>query len=187
MNLKDVHVNAKEIRKVLSLRSFPLAIKMLKSKEDIPGEAERPVRDMGYHLDLCQAFSMSHWGAKKTVTMLKEDMWCFEPVVGYRLVEPPQEFLEGDNRFPDSIMTREAAANWARSFPRLRVGEYVGIVSSPLDECSFEPDVIIIYCDPAQLTQILIAKNCVDGGDVSCRMSGHAACVYAVVPILQND
>jgi len=185
MNLKEVHKNTEEIEKALRLRVSPLAIKMLRSEADIPEDAKRPVKDMGYHLDLCQGFSMSRWGGE-TIAMLKDDMWCFEPVVGYGLAEPAQDFLEGHNRFPWSAMTQEAGKNWAQSFPRLKVGEYIGIVSAPLEKCNFEPDVFIIYCDPAQLTQLLIAKNCIDGGDITSTLSGHAACVYAVVPVLQK-
>jgi len=185
MDLKNMHKNAKEIRRKLGLRTYSLAIKMLESESDIPEEAKRPVRDMGYHLDLCQGFSISRWEGK-TIAMLKEDMWCFEPLIGYGLAEPPQYFLEGNNRFPQSAMSREAGRNWAQSLPRLKVGEYAGIVSAPLQKCSFEPDMFVIYCEPAQLTQLLITKNCIDGGDITCTLSGHAACVYAVVPVLQN-
>ena len=185
MELESIHENAKRLMEILRLRTPPLAIKMLKNEAEIPPNAVRPLRNMGHHLDLCQAFAMSRWGGK-TIAMLKEDMWCFEPVVGYGLAEPPQEFLEGENRYPFSIMTREAAKKWAHSFPRLKVGEYVGILSSPLVKCTFKPDLFITYCDPSQLTQLLIAKNCIDGEDITCRLGGHAACVYAVVPVLQN-
>ena len=185
MDLKQVHENAEEIMKMVRLQTYPLAIKMLKSDADIPEGAERPMRDMGYHLDLCQGFAMSRWEGR-TIAMLKTDMWCFEPVVGYGLAEPAREFLDGHNRFPSSAMTLEAGRNWARSFPRLRVGNYIGIVSAPLEKCRFEPDLFVIYSDPSQLTQLLIAKNCIDGGDVTCTLSGHAVCVYAVVPVLQD-
>jgi len=185
MELETIHNNAKDIMEILRLRTSPLAIKMLKTEGEIPPNAIRPLKDMGHHLDLCQAFAMSRWGGK-TIAMLKEDMWCFEPIVGYGLAEPPQEFLNGENRYPNSIMTREAARKWANLFPRLEAGKYIGIISAPLTKCSFKPNLFVIYCDPSQLTQLLIAKNCLDGEDITCRLGGHAACVYAVVPVLQN-
>ena len=63
-----------------------------------------------------------------TLAMLKEDKWCFEPVIGFGMAEPPQYFLDGYNRFPGSVATLEAGSNWARAFPRLEVGEYIGVV-----------------------------------------------------------
>ncbi|MHA1410678.1 MAG: DUF169 domain-containing protein, partial [Candidatus Odinarchaeia archaeon] len=94
MDLENLHKNAESIWKKLRLRTHVLAIKMLKDIKDIPKEAKRPVKDLGYHLDLCQGFAMSRWEGE-TIAMLKEDMWCFEPVVGFGLAEPPKFFLEG--------------------------------------------------------------------------------------------
>jgi len=32
----------------------------------------------------------------------------------------------------------------------------------------------------------LVAKNCIDGEDVNCILSGNNSCIFAVVPVLQN-
>jgi len=185
MDLKDIHKEAEDIWRKLRLRTHILGIKMLKDKNDIPKEAKRPIKDWGYHLDLCQAFAMSRWEGK-TIAMLKDDMWCFEPVLGFGLAEAPKIFLQGNNRFPASAMNQKAGKNWAQSFPRLKLDKYIGIVSTALDKCNFNTDIFIIYCDPSQLTQLLIIKECLDGLSVNCTLSGHAACVYAVVPVIQN-
>lgn len=185
MDLKELHQYAEDILQALRLKTYPLAIKMLKAEDEIPKEAIRPVRDMGYHLDLCQGFSRTRWEGK-TMAFLKEDMWCFEPAVGYGLAEPPKAFLEGHNRYPATAKTLEAGSNWAKSAPRLDVGIFVGIVSAPLNNCSFEPDMFLLYCDPAQLTHIMIAKNWIDGSDITTTLSGHAGCVNAIVPVLKN-
>jgi uncharacterized protein (DUF169 family) len=185
MGLKDIHKKAEDIWEKLRLRTHILAIKLLRDVNDIPKGAIRPIKDLGYHLDLCQSFAMSRW-AGETIAMLKEDMWCFEPVVGFGLAEAPEIFLQGNNRFPASAMNQKAGKKWAQSFPYIKLAKYIGIVSAPLSQCSFEPDMFIIYCDPSQLTQLLIAKECIDGISVNCTLSGHAACVYAVVPVIQN-
>lgn len=186
MDLKELQKHAKETVEAMHLKTYPLAIKMLQSEAEIPEGAIRPVRDMDTHLDLCQAFSMSRWDGK-TMALMKEDMWCFEPVVGYGLAKPPKAFLEGRNRFPATARTLEAGSNWAKSFPRLEVGLYTGIASAPLNTCNFEPDLFMIYCDPSQLTYILIARNWIDGDNITTTLSGHAGCVSAVVPVLTNN
>jgi uncharacterized protein (DUF169 family) len=174
MNLKNIHEKSEELMNLLRLKSFPLAVKLLEDEKSIPSESKRPVKDWGYHLDLCQAFSMSRW-EEKNIAMLKKDMWCFEPVVGYGLAEPPEDFLKGNNRYPFSAMSQKAGEKWATSLPKMQVGQYIGIVSASLRKCTFEPDVMMVYADPSQITQILIAKNCVDGEDISCSLSGHMA------------
>jgi uncharacterized protein (DUF169 family) len=184
--LKKMNQDAETVYQMTRLRTYPFAVKMIKDENEIPEGAIHPLKDLGYHLDLCQAFTRSRVEGK-TMAMLKEDMWCFEPVVGFGLAEPPEEFLEGENRYPASIMDKEAARLWARNtLPRLEAGVYKGVVSAPLNTCDFEPDIFVIYCDPEQLTQLMIAQNAIDGRDLDCSLAGHAACVYAVVPVLQK-
>ena len=185
MNLAELREAAAGVEAILRLQTFPLAVKMLKSEDEVPQEAKRPLRDLGYHLSTCQVFSMSRRQGM-ALAQLKEDMWCVEPVLGYGLAEAPEFFLEGNNRYPGTARTPEAGKAWALAFPRLRPGDYVGVVSAPAKQASFEPDLIMIYCDPSQLTQLLIAKNWMDGLDVDSKLSGHAACVYAVVPTVQT-
>lgn len=169
----------------LRLKSRPIAVRMLKSAEDIPNGSIRPLKDMGHHLSLCQAFSMARRQGL-SIAMLKEDNWCFEPVVGLGFEAPPAEFLEGANRYPGTAKTVEAGSRWARQMPKFPAGKYAGLVFAPLDKANFEPEMVILYCDPAQLTQIMIAVNWIDGNDVTCVLSGHSACVYAVVPVIEN-
>jgi uncharacterized protein (DUF169 family) len=174
-----------ELQQRLRLKTFPLAVKLLEKEADIPHGAQRPLRDLGHHLSVCQAYQISRREGT-VVAMLKEDMWCFEPVVGYGLAEAPSYFLEGHNRFPDDVTTLEAGRHYAEQFPRLELGRYIGVVSAPLKTSDFEPDLVLIYCDSAQLSLLLLARECKEGYNLKCALSSHAACVYAVVPALQN-
>ncbi len=174
-----------ELERMIRLPTFPLAVKLLTEEAAIPEGAERPLRNLGYRIPLCQGYAMSRKDGK-TTAMFKEDMTCFEPVVGYGWVEPPQYFLEGYNRFPEDVKDLEAGRNYARDFPCLAVGKYTGIVSAPLTTVSFEPDLVMLYCNPAQLSLLLLGKEYQDGHDLKCSLSSHAACVYSVVPIIKG-
>jgi len=185
MTMQSLRDTAEGIEDVLRLQTFPLAVRMLRSEREIPDGAERPLRDLGYHLSSCQIFSLSRRDGM-TLVQTKEDMWCYEPVIGYGWAEPTEVYLEGLNRFPKSARTLDAGRTWARAMPKLEVGACVGVVSAPAKTAAFEPDLVMIYCDPSQLTQLLIVKNWLDGLDVGSQLSGHAACVYAVVPTLQS-
>ena len=87
VNLKVYQEYGDELERRLRLKTFPLAIKMLESEKDIPEGAKRPLKDFGHHFSLCQVFQMSRREGR-TMAMVKEDHWCFEPVVGYGLGEP---------------------------------------------------------------------------------------------------
>ncbi len=177
---------AERIEEHIRPMSYPLAIKLLESEKDIPEGAIRPKRDFGTCLSTCQCLALSRkFGT--TIVQLKEDMWCPEPVIGFGLAEPPQYFLEGNNRYPDGVETLEAGANWAREFPRFEVSKYIGVVSAPLKTSNFEPDLAVIYCNSAQLLRLLLGIAYKDGRDITTRLGGHAACVYAVVPAMEKN
>ena len=185
MKLSVLHKYGEELEKRLRLQTFPLALKLVTTEADIPEVAKRPMRDFGYHLPLCQGFAMSRRGGE-VMAMLKEDMLCFEPVIGYGMAEPPQYFLDGHNRFHQDVETLEVGGNYARAFPRLEFGRCIGIISAPLTTASFEPDVVMLYCNSTQLNLLLLGIAYKDGRDVTSILSSHAACVYAVVPVIQR-
>lgn len=186
--VKDYGQLASKLKKLLYMKTEPLGIGLVKSGEKKPEGFIEPFKDLGYHLSTCQAWSFSRRRKMALIESI-EDMWCFEPVMGLGFANPPDIFLKGHNRFPDTASSLEAGKEWASNMPRFPVGEYESITSAPLSYYgeNFSPDVVVLYCDPAQLTQIMVAVNWIDGKDIYTRISGHAACVYAVVPVIQNN
>ena len=183
--VNTLHKYGEELEKRVRLKTFPLAVKLIEKEGDIPEGAVRPLRDLGYHMPLCQAFATSRREGT-LMAALKQDMLCFEPVVGYGMAEPPQYFLDGNNRFPQDVESLEVGKNYATDFPRLPVGKYIGVISAPLNTTSFEPDLVVIYCDSAQLSLLLLAREYKIGYDLKQSLSSHAACVYSVVPAIQT-
>jgi len=186
MVLKVIQEYGEKIEKYLKLNTFVLAEKYLESKTNIPSESKRPKKDLGYKLSLCQALAISRREGTP-FTMLKEDMWCFYPVIGLGIEEAPQFFLKGNNRFPESARTLEAGAKWAKMLPHFELGKYVGMTFSPLSKTTFKPDLIMFYCNPTQLSQILRAVIWIDGNDIYSRLPGDAGCIYAIVPAMKNN
>jgi len=183
VTLEEVHELGTEIERWLRMRVHPIAVKMLKGREDVPGDAIIPTRDWGHKFSLCQAFAKAQRDGI-TVAMFKEDMWCFEPVVGLGLAESIPYFEEGNHRYPDSVRTLEDAGEWCRNMPHLEYGLYKGIVVAPVNTCSYMPQVVTMHVNGMQMSQLLIVKNWIDGRDVHSQLSGHAVCNYAVVPPL---
>jgi len=184
-SLDAIHEYAGSLENLLRLKTLPLAVKLLGKGEEIPEGAKRPRTDYGYRFLTCQGFSESR-RAEASIVQTKDEMWCFEAAMGYGFIEPVEYFLEGNTLFPHAVVTLEAAKVWAQTFPRLEYSKYTAIVSAPLAKANFEPDLLMIYCDSIQLTQLLKARTWIDGRDIACRMSGHGACVHAVVPVIQT-
>jgi len=186
MKLTDLQKYGKKIEDLLHLQTYCLGIKLLKNEKELPEGTLRPLKDFGHHLSLCQSFARSR-RERLTIALFTEDNWCFEPIAGFGFEKLPGYFFEGHHRYPGASRTQEAAQTWVKGFPRLEYGLYKGIVSAPLTTINFEPDLIILYCDPAQLTELLTAVNWIEGEDLHPVLSGHSACVYSVVPVIKND
>ncbi len=174
-----------ELERRLRLKTFPFAVKLLKEEADTPAGAVRPKRDLGCHLSLCQGFAMSRREGK-TVAMFLEDMWCYSPVLALGIAKPPEYYLEGNTYFPVHVRTLELAANLAKHFPRLEYGKFIGIASAPLKKADFEPDLVIIYCDSAQLRSLLAGIKYNEGELVTSTLEPASACVQATVPVLRS-
>jgi uncharacterized protein (DUF169 family) len=46
--------------------------------------------------------------------------------------------------------------------------------------------VVTVYCDSTQLCLLLLGREYKDGYNLKCEISGHAACVYGVVPAIKT-
>jgi uncharacterized protein (DUF169 family) len=183
--LKEYNRCGEELESFLLLRTSPIAVKMIEQEQDITAEAIRPSRDRGVHLAQCQAFAMSR-REQATVALLKEDNWCWAPLIGYGLVEMPEFCTGGDVYFPHFVESREAAKRLGRAFPHLEYGKYIGIVSAPLKTAGFEPDLVLIYCNPAQIRTILLAVKYKEGALVTSEFDPIDSCIFSTVPVLKT-
>ncbi len=168
-SLKEYNSYGEDLERLLLLRTSPIAVKMLEKEEDIPEGAIRPKKDRGYHLAQCQAFAMSR-RQRASVAMLKEDNWCWAPLMGYGLVENPHDSFVDEHAY----------------FPCLECGKYIGIVSAPLKTANFEPDLVLIYSNTAQLRSILSVVKYREKALVHSEFDPIDSCVYSVVPVLLN-
>jgi uncharacterized protein (DUF169 family) len=174
-----------EMEKLLHLRTVPIAVKMLEKEKDIPKEAIRPKRDRGYHLAQCQAFALTRRN-RETIAMLKEDSFCWAPLIAYGLVEAPEIFLEGNIFYPALVSTLEASKKVSKHSPFFEYGKYIGILSGPMSTASFEPDVVLIYSNTTQLRVMLMAIMYKKGDMVTSEFNPLDSCIYSVVPVIQK-
>ncbi len=183
LSLSDLNSFGEEMERRLQLPTSPVAVKLLEKEGDIPAGAVRPKKDRGSHLALCQAFAMSR-REKATVAMLKEDHWCYMPVIAFGLSEPPDFFLQGNTFLKVMVGDAKAARDLAEAFPRLECGKYIGVLSAPLSRTLFEPDVVVIYCNTNQLRCLLSAVKYKDGYVVQSTLDPGGACLQSTVPVL---
>jgi len=169
-----------DLEKLMSLKTYPVAIRFLRSETEIPRGAVRPKKDRGQHYAMCQAFAVARRQGT-TLAMFIEDHWCFEPLISYGLVETPKDYLEG---FTNSffIADKEAAAKHAQEMTRLPYRKYAGMVLGPLKNANFIPDLTMIYSNTAQLRHLLFSLRYTKGTQVTSTLDPIGSCVHSVVP-----
>ncbi len=184
ISLETFHSYGADLERLMLLKTYPIAIKLLKSEAEIPQGAVRPKKDRGEHYAMCQAFAVARRQGT-TMAMFLEDHWCFEPIISYGLVETPQDYLEG---FTNSffIANKEAAAKHAREMTRIPYRKYGGMVFGPLKTANFVPDLTMIYSNTAQLRHLLFSLRYLNGTQVTSTIDPIGSCVHSVVPSLLN-
>lgn len=171
---------------MLLLRYEPIAIKMVEDEKDVPADAIHPMRDLGKHMALCQAFALTRRD-KKTIYMDKASEWCWNPLIGFGFVDGRPGTRAFDVVCENlGIADEQAAKEFFSKFPTLPQGVYSGIISAPMDQCSYEPDLVLIYCNNAQLRSLLWAIKNITGKIVDTSLDAIDSCVYACIPTLKT-
>ena len=165
--IEEYNSLGEELERLLLLKTSPIAVKMLEKKEDIPEGSVRPRRDEGVHYAQCQVFTMAR-RLGRTVAMLKEDNWCWAPPVAYGLVPMPDDpFVRGH-----------------AMFPCFEVGRYIGLVTGPLKTANFEPDLVLIYSNTAQLRGLLLAVKQIEKAPLTSQFDAIGSCAFSIVPVV---
>ncbi len=180
--VETVNKYGADLLNMLLLRTYPIAIKMLKDENEIPQGAVRPKKDLKEHYSACQAFGIVRRRGT-SLAMFIEDHWCFEPIIGYGLVETPKDFLEGSGS-DFFIQNKEAAKARNNAIPIIPYGRYKGMVLAPLHKANYEPDLTVIYCNATQLRHMLFAMMLKNGYRVQTTIDPLWSCVYSVAPSL---
>ena len=167
--------------------TFPVAVKMVSSMDEIPEKARMPKRDLGTPMPVCQGIALARrygW----LVAMGEEDMLCPLGALALGFLPAKAKFLDGSFNVPFWVKNQDIRAKIARGLPQLEQGKYTHIVMAPLQRANFEPQVIIIYGNPAQIARLIQAAIYGTGDPVGSSSIGGAACAVEITkPILTDQ
>jgi uncharacterized protein (DUF169 family) len=174
------------ISKYIRPLTYPVAIKICKKGDPVPEKAKVPMKDMKHPIAICQGISLARkygW----TVAMYKEDHACpvAHVILGY--VEEPDFIKNGSIIKPLYVDNDEAAVKTQASTPKMPTADTHCIVMAPIHLATFDPDVVIVYGNPAQITRMVQGACYKVGGYVESRFAGRGACGGEItVPYAQN-
>ncbi len=166
--------------------TFPVAIKLATASEQIPEKMKIPTRDLKVRVATCQTISIARrygWSlaisADEISCPLTKVAFGFKPVTEY--------YLEGNAAAGMYTETKQEGARTEAEVPKLPAGKYKYIFIAPLRRATFEPDVVVVYGNPAQVMRLLTAYLFKRGGYLSSRFSGRLDCADMVIETFNTD
>lgn len=182
MDLKEIN---ERINYYIRPQTFPTAIRMCQSIEEVPSDALFPSRVLAHRVLACQAFTLARrmgW----TVAVGKEDHHCPYGAIMLGFSPATEAYLAGD--FTTGYLpTKEAAKKAAQTMPRLEYGKYSHLLAAPLDKANFEPQVILIYGDPAQIMRLIQGAIRGTGGFLTSSCMGAFLCGFILATMASNE
>lgn len=162
---------------LMRLKSFPVAFKMLEDKEQL---SQIPfMRRAEHKKTLCQLITLVR-GADWTVGAELDDFLgpVCPSIIG--LADTPPEFKDGTFRSIVWTKTKEDGKKYEESIPRLPLGKYEAVALAPLVYNPFEPDIVLIYGNPAQMMLLINALQFEDYEVMQFFCVGESSCSDAI-------
>ena len=162
---------------LMRLRSFPVAFKLLEKKEEL---AAIPfIRRMTHKVTLCQLITIVRtydWTVGADLNDFISPM-C-PSIIG--LTDLPEVFKDGTFRSIVWAKTREDGRKFENSIPRLPSGKYQAAVLAPLVYNPFDPDIVLIYANPAQMMLLINSLQFEDYEVMEFFCVGESSCSDAI-------
>jgi uncharacterized protein (DUF169 family) len=176
--MTDWAQKAEALNRLIRPLTFPIAVKLVKSIDEFPDKTRRPSKDMGFKTNVCVAMTMCRkygW----TVGMTADDNAC--PIAAYTYGWSEPEAAAKKALIDFMVVMKYAADENAAETSlegveqvKLSKGKYSGVVFSPLERTRIEPDLVMVFCNPAQLMRLVHGATEETGMAVQSTFSGRA-------------
>jgi uncharacterized protein (DUF169 family) len=160
--------------------TFPLAIRMLKPSEPIPEGVRVPSQSVDERWIVCQSIGIARrygWG----VAVGKDDVICPLAAVAFGFRQPNDAYLEGFAAVGMYCESDEAAARLEAGTWRFEPGSYDYVCVAPLGRATFEPHVVAVYANSAQVMRLVNAALYKRGGRIESATGGRLDCAEIVI------
>ena len=166
--------------------TFPLAIKMLKSEDEIPEKTRRPFQQMKKKVAICQGIGMVRklgWA----VAMGKEDMQCSLGAAPFGFFKNINFYNEGNLAAGMFTASKETGKKEEDLIDRFDYGLYSHILVAPLNRTAFKPDMFMVYGNPAQIMRLIQGALYNEGGAVQSSSMGRLGCATIITVMKSNE
>ncbi|MFZ0699563.1 MAG: DUF169 domain-containing protein [Thermoplasmata archaeon] len=184
-NADDVVQLEEAIQKYVRPQTFPVGVRRFEADADIPSNAKRPLRDLGFRVAICQALGIARkygW----SLALKGEDLSCPVASLVHGFEEMTEAFRQGRSYEGMYNATLEAGQSTAAQVPRCEYHEQAGYVISPLFKKDYALEIAVIYGNPAQVLRLIHAYLWKRGGRMSSSTSGAVDCADILTRTLRT-
>lgn len=167
------------LRDYIKPLTTPVAIRLAKGQE-LPEKTKQPSVFFGHRMALCQGFSFARkygWSMAFRI----EDIACGPALSYFGFIEKPEFENEGGIVYPMYAKTLEAGKRSEDIIDKLPVGQIDTVVIEPLNRVKKQPDVVMIYCNAAQIARLVQGALYCEGGGVETVVAGRCACSPEII------
>lgn len=174
------------LQKYVRPQTFPIGLRRFNNDDEIPSKAKRPLGDLGVRVAVCQALGIARrygW----TLALKGEDISCPIASLVHGFEEMTDAFLQGRSYEGMYTATIEAGKMTADQAPRFGHHEQLGYLVGPLFRRDNEPEIAVIYGNPAQILRLIHAYLWKRGGRMSTSTSGAVDCADIVTQTIKTQ
>jgi dephospho-CoA kinase len=167
----------RRMEQLMRLKSFPVAFKMLKSKTEL--DTIPFVRRPDSPATLCQLITRVRNFDWTVGAEFNDFLFATCPAI-LGLTDLPETHKDGTFRSIVWVATKQDGRKYEASIPRLPLGVYEAVAMAPLVYNPFEPDMVLIYGNPAQMMLLINAIQFKDYEVMQFFCVGESSCSDAI-------
>ena len=185
----DFKAAATQLKEALRLKTEPFGVAFLKEASALPDKTRRPSQVFGKRVTICQGVTLARiygW----PVGLTKDDLICIPGMLAFGFTPATDPILELGQLFCEVGFhpTLGPALKEVEAMPRFEPEEVGAIYLCPLERLALQPEVIVVYGNPAQLVRLIQAATFSLGERVHGEFGGRVECAsYLIGPYRRGE
>ncbi|HIP84041.1 MAG TPA: hypothetical protein EYH15_00920 [Methanothermococcus okinawensis] len=180
----DIKELGKKLEELLDLEYPAVAVKLAKSKEEIP-EGYEEIEEEARH---CEMIQMARKEGKKFYATLNKHACKGGAYAMGLLQNPPEPLATGKLYYKlGNFATEEAARRTVEAIPKVKEKVYASVYA-PLSDADFEADAIVVITTPKKALRLVQSLLYKEGGRFQGDFAGiQSLCADAVAAVKERD
>ncbi|HTY54172.1 MAG TPA: DUF169 domain-containing protein, partial [Candidatus Binataceae bacterium] len=166
--------------------TFPLAIRMLKPGEPLPEGVRVPSKSLNENWIVCQSIGVARrygW----SIAVGRDDVICPLSAIAFGFRKPNDQYLKGYAANGMYCDNEAAAVSLEANTWKFQPGSYDYVCVAPLARATFEPHLVAIYANSAQVMRLVNAALFKRGGRIESTTGGRLDCAEIVIQTMVSD